>query len=444
MHKTYRTILLFGSALLFLLIAPLIVLYAMGFRFNSQKPGSQAVGVLYIESIPSEASVRVNQQEQGQTPRAITNLPPGMLDVVVRKEGYRPWHKQIAIAPNRVSDIRTIRLFPEQPSLTELLSDTQFFSLSPRSATVAAVGSDQTLHLLSTTLVAEQLIIPLPEIPQMIEWSSDASALLLRLKGNRYSILALGGPLPKPYPLSLLHKAPKVQWDPLIPGRLLFLNEHGGLQAYNILNNASVVISESADDFIAAGRYILTEQNQALNLLDLQGRVLKTIPVPSDLAISDLYLTATGKIAFKTAHGQAFVVRRDATLQRILDQVHAMSWSPDEALLLLHVEDASLYVYNDSLRHVDWLKEGQTQLITRLSSPITHAQWFAGSRHLIYEVRDEVKIVEIDTRDVPLTYTLAAANRSNTHVAVGDEGKTVYYLTHAQGKPTLVVADLSL
>jgi hypothetical protein len=106
MKKIYRKMLLFTSTVVFLSLAPLVILYAMGYRLASSTIDPIPVGVLLVETKPRRATLEVDGKIIGETPRSISNLPPGEVRVRVSKAGYIPWEKMITIEPGMVTETR--------------------------------------------------------------------------------------------------------------------------------------------------------------------------------------------------------------------------------------------------------------------------------------------------------------------------------------------------
>ncbi|MBI3255402.1 MAG: PEGA domain-containing protein [Candidatus Andersenbacteria bacterium] len=116
MNRSFRLALLFVSLLLFLVITPFVVLYAIGYRISPQEARAIPVGVLLLETIPRRADVYLENTFIGRTPRAVPNIPPGSAFVSLRKDGYISWEKHVPINATLTSEFRHIRLFPKAPT----------------------------------------------------------------------------------------------------------------------------------------------------------------------------------------------------------------------------------------------------------------------------------------------------------------------------------------
>lgn len=95
-----------------------IVFYARGYRVDVQKGTLTSTGIIAVTSTPASAQIYINGTLYGVTDAHFT-LPYGKYDIEVRKEGYAPWKKTIALKGELVQSLDAA-LFPVSPSLTPL------------------------------------------------------------------------------------------------------------------------------------------------------------------------------------------------------------------------------------------------------------------------------------------------------------------------------------
>lgn len=108
-----RKILWWVFVCLYLVIAPLTVLYALGYIFN---PGEQTLlrtGLVSLQSHPSEARIRINGLDtQEKTPAVFRNLKPGSYEIELELPGYQSWGKRVRIEREKALRFENILLFP--------------------------------------------------------------------------------------------------------------------------------------------------------------------------------------------------------------------------------------------------------------------------------------------------------------------------------------------
>lgn len=119
-----RRIILAFSCLIFFILAPLLLLYAHGYRIDSHFRISKTGG-LYVSSPMSGSEIFVkNNLEKTtnilQTGLFLQDLPEGAYQILVAKEGYWPWLKTLNVKESLVAEARAF-LIPQNPEGKVLL-----------------------------------------------------------------------------------------------------------------------------------------------------------------------------------------------------------------------------------------------------------------------------------------------------------------------------------
>ena len=123
MEKRTRTILFIICVVFFVLVAPSIILYSQGFRFNFETKKVTQTGALYFKVLPRSAEVYLNGKLKAKTSiitnsALIENLLPKTYQIEIKKEGYHPWQKNLTVKETQVTEAKNIILFPEKPNFT--------------------------------------------------------------------------------------------------------------------------------------------------------------------------------------------------------------------------------------------------------------------------------------------------------------------------------------
>lgn len=122
--RTRRRILFWVSLAAFLLAVPLIILSSLGYRLDSELR-LRKTGGLYISSPLSGSEIFVNGDLKKRTNLLqsgifIQNLSPRTYHVLVLKEGYLPWSKNLEVSAQKVNEARSL-LLPQETNGTVLL-----------------------------------------------------------------------------------------------------------------------------------------------------------------------------------------------------------------------------------------------------------------------------------------------------------------------------------
>lgn len=114
MHINARRLLAAAFILIFLIGAPLLVLYAAGFRWNFKKWAWQKTGSIYIEIEPKDADIILNGKKiNAKIPSVINALSPNAYTIKIEKENYVSWERTIEVLPEKTSIIKDVVLLPK-------------------------------------------------------------------------------------------------------------------------------------------------------------------------------------------------------------------------------------------------------------------------------------------------------------------------------------------
>jgi hypothetical protein len=146
----HRRILPWLFFLIFLAVAPALLLYTAGYRYNPKKNQLERNGTLIIDSTPSGAIVFIDGENTGETsPVTIQNVVPGWHKIGLQKPGFHPWEKTIEIRPEQVSFANDIWLWRESAPHLVLKGNFERASANPLQDTLALIErSTSTARLL--------------------------------------------------------------------------------------------------------------------------------------------------------------------------------------------------------------------------------------------------------------------------------------------------------
>src|SRR3990167_7053996 len=111
--KRRRRILFWIMVAIFIVVTPLVVGYARGYRFDFDLRKVTQVGGIAIETDPDDALVFVDgKYAEDDTPTFIRSLlPQHSYRIRVERAGFMPWEKTMEVAASEVSVARNIILF---------------------------------------------------------------------------------------------------------------------------------------------------------------------------------------------------------------------------------------------------------------------------------------------------------------------------------------------
>lgn len=172
-----RRLILAVCGLFFLALAPILLLYTLGYRID-QNLKIGRIGGLYISSPVSGSEIFVNNEMEKQTNLLqngmfLQNLKTGFYSVLVAKEGYWTWQKTLEIKEGVVAEARAF-LTPMSPKGTVLFRGPF--------ASVWASPYDKILLLEKTRGNQRQIAFYLPEADAFLNPAPGKTTELLFFK----------------------------------------------------------------------------------------------------------------------------------------------------------------------------------------------------------------------------------------------------------------------
>src|SRR3989338_5461590 len=91
-----RFLLVGSGVVVFVLITPILVLYARGFKVDWENKSIVKTGALVIRSEPDKAQIYLDDKKLDQTtPTNLRFLVPNDYNFRIEKEGYQSWTKRL-------------------------------------------------------------------------------------------------------------------------------------------------------------------------------------------------------------------------------------------------------------------------------------------------------------------------------------------------------------
>ncbi|MBI1971281.1 MAG: PEGA domain-containing protein [Candidatus Wildermuthbacteria bacterium] len=136
MTKRQRGVLFTTLTILFLLLAPTIILYSQGYRFDWETKKLFQTGGLYIKATPSRADISVDGILTGKTDALfgsalLGDLLPKTYRIRIEKEGYTSWEKTLEIKETLVTEAEHIILFPRRTGFSPVATNISDAWLAP-------------------------------------------------------------------------------------------------------------------------------------------------------------------------------------------------------------------------------------------------------------------------------------------------------------------------
>ena len=125
MTLAQRRWLLISFAAFCIIVSPLLILYASGYRYNTRLHKIEQVGLLSLSAQPGDAVAIINDKRYPIRNRLQQlTLPPNRYHIRLELDGYQAWEKTLDVESGRTTFARDIRLFSDREAKpTELFVD---------------------------------------------------------------------------------------------------------------------------------------------------------------------------------------------------------------------------------------------------------------------------------------------------------------------------------
>ncbi|MDD5584784.1 MAG: PEGA domain-containing protein [Candidatus Omnitrophica bacterium] len=120
---------------LYLILCPVLILYAFGYIFNPIKQVMTQTGLIYLSSTPPGADIYLEASRyKEKTPASINELLPGNYKITLKKKNYKPWAQTVSINEGRAVSFKSILLIPKSWPVGTAIAQT-FLKLTPLKGT---------------------------------------------------------------------------------------------------------------------------------------------------------------------------------------------------------------------------------------------------------------------------------------------------------------------
>jgi len=376
--------------LLFFILAPILTMYGLGYRYNLDTGQVEKNGAFYVKSFPRSATIFIDGEKmKNDTPTQLTNIKPGKHILQVSKDKYRTWQKQLEIYPGETTFAEDVVLFYENMTKTWLSNGSQEFLVSQHADKYAYLDKDNLLHITDVEQGRDFNIFTLEKNMVLLDWSADDQKLLLQNDNDLY-IFDINK---KTLNLLSVNKNDKILWDNKNPNLIWYLYNENLFQ-YDVSNIndtqiRQINLDKKISDFDLGNDYLIVQYliNGNVYVEQFKKDYWSSEKIISKLSLGklDVLLADDQKIIFTVGSNLhiKYTFRDLITIPVVMTQLH------DDRLLISNGHEIILYHYKD-----DW-----QELIDRSSQIVSDLLWHPNGSYFLSEINDQTKITEIDGRD---------------------------------------------
>ncbi|HCC22800.1 TPA: hypothetical protein DF272_01320 [Candidatus Falkowbacteria bacterium] len=436
-----RRFLAYSFILAFVIIAPILIFYTAGYRYNPKKQQLATTGTLVVETAPRAARLTLNQEVEYQTPIRLTDLTPQKYTIEISKDGYYPWKKNLTINSQETTFAEDIVLFKktDPKKLFDFRVTAMAETPDRKGAAILshneneldiyyyAFGSKTVQKIYNTTDTLNE---------PNLSWSKDGNFLLLTFAEPALSgvIINRTAPSIKITVAEFMANAVKVKFS-LEEDNILYAVSGDKIIQATIQNR--ILVTETVDNYNPVKQADFNIYNDYLYLISSdrnQETIIERhrVGVPADRPEAKIILptaeyTIPGVvddhlvILDKTSDTTYFV---SLGLGEILTGVTELSsyYYKEKENLLLVADKNEIAVFD--------LDAGEKTTITRVSDGISHVSWYPEINYVVYAFQNRAKIIELDERDYRLQWDLPIDDIND--MVLDRKGEFIYYFKNTE------------
>lgn len=386
--------------LAFFALAPIVVLWAEGYRYDFSKNRFLKTGVFFIESKPTKADIYLNDKKQSdKTPTRLKYVLPGNYTLQVKKDGYQTWQKKLPVYAGQTTFAQYIRLFKELPEETNLISNNLSLYSQLINNSLAVIYFDQEniqLSLINLRQETEQKLAILNYLPEKIELSPNANYIYLKYSDeyqnqnfvfdiNTKEIINLE---------KIIGGSISYSWQPNVSDENIYFQFFDRLEKLNLsslkteilFDNQKLISFYIQNNSIYFIQTSLDKKQYSLKKSSLNNpekfETITTLPISEKYTL-DLLNNSLLSVLDETNSMLYLIDLKNDNKKTIISDVNSVELN-ENILLLTNAYEISAYD----------LEQEKQNLILRLSSKIKSAKWYPVPTHCLYLNSDKITAVE--------------------------------------------------
>lgn len=410
MTKKVRGILFIFFVIIFIIVTPLVCMYAAGYQIGKNF-SVQKTGILVIKTTPSSANVHLENKTQKNlidniisgekksytTPNKIKNLLPGKYAIKIEKDGYWPWEKELQINSGESIYIEHVDLFKN--NLPMLVQSQKYNKLipSPDNRYLLALyeggadiinSADDSVRTISLATTSQDILLN----EDNCAWSPNGDKLLLGYylydQINQNKLLDIKKIVDK--------DATRFTWGESDSNHLYYLAQN---RIYSLDINAQIaktIVNNNATDYIAKNNnlFYLSHGNNSeiLKIININNsELIREISLPSS---NYIFINRDNNLinVLDKTHNTLYLIDPFSEIKpviEIINNVKTAHWMNNEKLIFTN--DNELWIYN--------IKYYSKTLLTRISDKIQNAFPFVNEYYIFYTTDGTINVMELDERD---------------------------------------------
>ncbi|MFH0830819.1 MAG: PEGA domain-containing protein [Parcubacteria group bacterium] len=408
MQSRTRSLLFALVIAFFVLVAPLLLLYARGYSFKPESRSVVRTGMILIDSNLPKLTVTIDSGEPKveNDPIVLRGLEAGRYHVRLEREGFVSWEADLTVEVEKVTRVDDVVMLYQKPDDQQPITNSVgSFAVSPNSRYIAynvTEGREAGLWLHTNgNEENRQLVEPYQLDPAQVtdlRWSHNSRLLLIHDKAGQYYYLTPHVSDPKLISLELIKGVPlsEIELDRDEPTIVYYRDTQQRLYRWRTAREQSAPerLATSVLDFVAVSPKLFTlssaKEELAVHSYDMREAEPNAVEIARLPGSSGELLAPSATQLAALADGTLYLLDQidgEFTFRSLATEVQTSQWSPD-GQLLWYQKGAELWVHDEE----PVADDAPEYLVTRLSNTPDSIEWYPDGRHLSLNYIDDASL----------------------------------------------------
>ncbi len=462
MRLKSRQIFFWVLVLIFLVIAPLVLFYSMGYRFNSQRGIFIFSGSVTVKSTPREVDIYIDEK---QVPKGVINflnysyhidgLKPGKHLLEIKAENYHPWSKETTIHSGISSEFWNVLLIRKTfSSLDYGLNSVDNFYISSNNKKIAVVSNSPqtTVGILNIKNSKLEQSFSFPNYSfskkekENIEWSPKENKLIVPLKkDSQKEYFLIDAEQQTTTNLNELLKTTDLQyvrWNPKNDNSLYYISNYNLFEvSLDKLEEKNIIAQDIAGYDLSGTNIFYFSNKTKLIHSNSSGdknnsKKITNSPLLVDCTENFKIITYDKKrIALLTKNGELYLYNKladrseETVIKKVSDnRIVGLHFSNDGKKMVFW-NDNEIFVYFVNKWETQPVREqGKTISLIRFSQKISNVQWTKDYEHILFTVGNKIKIIELDHRSQRNIYDILILHQDTNKMVYRSKNDSIFYI----------------
>jgi hypothetical protein len=434
-----------GFILAFVILAPLLIFYTSGYRYDFKRGKILKTGTLMVEAKDiKKADLYLNNQLYPETFNNkifVYNLLPGEYNVRLEKIGYHPWQKKITINSGLTTFTKDITLFKSTLPIQIIDGKINSLYISPDLTKIVYGLRTDTfaeLYLYNFETKERNLLYrtSLDNDFSVLSWAASSKKILVQINGQYLIFDVINLKLVQNLNDLLTIKPLTVKWD-ISSDNLLYAAQLDLIQQIDLVAKKSQLFFQPKEGELNSEFFIEANDVYYIQNTNNQDTLFKyNLNFKTNKKLLDLNLQSTYRFIPSTNnylglidldHEKFYLIKKIMTETEVNIKGEDQVKNFDAKNAIWDAKEKKLLIYNDFEIYTYDTESGQQNLINRYGQIIEKATWYPNLSYILVQFADHLEIIDLSLANGTTNTTQLVKFDQISTFYLDQKGKYLYY-----------------